>query len=90
MQNGLPMLKPGSFMLVHDIDRNRRMDEMTAEHPHPVYEAFQDVVRAQGYEWCILKFIRKHLGVHPHPMKRSLFILSGLSLRAARRLRKLA
>lgn len=63
MTNGLPMMKSGSYMLVHDIDRHRRMDEMTPEHPYPVYEAFQKVVKDQGFDWCILKFIRKHLGV---------------------------
>jgi predicted O-methyltransferase YrrM len=61
--NGLPMLKSGGFILVHDMDRDRRMDEQTAEHPHPVYEAFQKVVQEYRYDWCILKFIRKHLGV---------------------------
>ena len=63
MQNGLPMLRDGGFMLVHDVDRSRKMDEETSEHPHPVYEAFQEFVGRQGYSWCILRFIRKHLGI---------------------------
>ena len=63
IESGLPMMKPGGFVLVHDVDRFRRMDEMTAEHPAPVYEAFQKVVKDHAYGWCILKFIRKHLGI---------------------------
>ena len=63
IKNGLPMMKAGGFILVHDVDRNRRMDEETPEHPHPVHEAFMEVVKEAGYTWCILKFIRKHLGV---------------------------
>jgi len=61
--NGLPMMKSGGYILVHDIDRNRRMDEMTPAHPCPVYEAFRQITAEHGYAWCILKFIRKHLGV---------------------------
>ncbi len=61
---GLPMLKPGGYLLVHDVDRNRRMDEATPEHPEPVYEAFMKVIKDNGFEdWCILRFIRKHLGL---------------------------
>jgi predicted O-methyltransferase YrrM len=63
IENGLPMVKPGGFILVHDVDRHRRMDEMTPEHPTPVYEAFHKVIKDHSYPWCILKFIRKHLGV---------------------------
>ena len=61
--NGFPMMKSGSWILVHDVDRNRRMDEMTEEHPYPVYEAFMEVAHQYKLEWCILKFIRKHLGI---------------------------
>lgn len=61
--DALPLLRPGGLMLVHDVDRNRRMDEATAHHPHPVYEAFHRVIAEHGVPWCILKFIRKHLGV---------------------------
>lgn len=61
--NAVPLVKPGGFILVHDVDRNRRMDEATAEHPHPVYEAFHRVAADQKLNWCILKFIRKHLGI---------------------------
>lgn len=63
IQSGLPMVKPGGFILVHDVDPGRRMDEMTADHPHPVYEAFHKVIHDNGFNWCILKFIRKHLGI---------------------------
>jgi predicted O-methyltransferase YrrM len=63
IRNGLPMVKPGGFILVHDVDRGRRMDEMTPEHPEPVYEAFHQVVREHKLSWCILRYIRKHLGV---------------------------
>ncbi len=61
--NGLPMMKRGGFILVHDVDRFRRMDEMTPAHPAPVYEAFRKVADEQGYPWNIQKFIRKHLGI---------------------------
>lgn len=60
---GLPMLRPSGFILVHDVDRGRRMDEATPEHPHPVYEAFHQAAAQHGLAWCILRFIRKHLGV---------------------------
>ncbi len=63
IRNGLPMVKPGGFVLVHDLDRGRRMDEQTPEHPHPVYEAFMEVADEYRLEWCILRFIRKHLGL---------------------------
>jgi predicted O-methyltransferase YrrM len=63
MENGLPMMKQGGFILVHDIDRHRPMNEATPQHPAPVYEAFKDFADAHRFEWCIMKFIRKHLGV---------------------------
>jgi len=63
IENGLPMMKPGGFILVHDIDRFRPMNEATPDHPTPVYEAFQRVATQHHFEWCILRFIRKHLGV---------------------------
>jgi predicted O-methyltransferase YrrM len=63
LKNAVPLVKPGGFILVHDVDRSRHMDEATAEHPHPVYEAFQRLVADQQLNWCILKFIRKHLGI---------------------------
>ena len=63
IENGLPMLKSGGFILVHDVDVNRKMDEATANHPYPVYEAFTKVINDNRFEWCILKFIRKHLGI---------------------------
>ena len=63
LRNAVPLVKPGGFILVHDVDRRRRMDEATVEHPHPVYEAFHHLAAEKGLDWCILKFIRKHLGV---------------------------
>ena len=63
LTEGLPLLRPGGFVLVHDVDTARRMDEQTPEHPHPVHEAFHEVVDRHGFSWCILRFIRKHLGV---------------------------
>lgn len=64
IENGLPMLKPGGFILVHDIDPKMSLGtEASREHPYPVLEAFKNVVEGHGFEWCILKFIRKHLGV---------------------------
>ncbi len=63
MENGVPMMKPGGFILVHDIDRFRPMNEATPDHPTPVYEAFRHFAQRHGYAWCVLKFIRKHLGV---------------------------
>jgi len=63
IENCIPLVKKGGLLLVHDVDRNRRMDEATPEHPHPVHEAFMKIIREKKYEWCILKFIRKHLGI---------------------------
>lgn len=63
MTNGLPMVKSGGFMLVHDVDRNFRYLEQTPQHPHPVYEAVMAVVNQHRLQWCILKFIRRHLAV---------------------------
>ncbi|MGA2383601.1 MAG: class I SAM-dependent methyltransferase [Gemmatimonadales bacterium] len=63
MENGLPMVAAGGLIVVHDVDRTRRMSEATAEHPAPVYDAFVEFARRHDAEWCILGFIRKHLGV---------------------------
>lgn len=63
IENGLPMLRPGGFILVHDVDRHFRLLEETPEHPHPVYEAVMDVVRRHRLQWCVLKYIRRHLAV---------------------------
>jgi predicted O-methyltransferase YrrM len=63
MQNGLPMIRAGGFMLVHDVDRNFRYLEQTPQHPHPVYEAVMDVVNQHRLQWCILKYVRRHLAV---------------------------
>lgn len=64
IKNGLPMMKRGGLILVHDIDPALDLaDEVSPGHPRPVLEAFRKVVEDNGFEWCILKFIRKHLGV---------------------------
>jgi predicted O-methyltransferase YrrM len=61
--NGLPMVKPGGLILVHDVDPNIRYLEQTREHPHPVRDAMMDFVRQRNFEWSVLKYIRRHLGV---------------------------
>lgn len=63
IENGLPLVKSGGFILVHDVDKKREMAEATESHPYPVYEAFMKVAGNTGFEWCILRFIRKHLGI---------------------------
>lgn len=64
MDNALPMISPGGYMLVHDVAKDLDLgDEAAADHPYPVHEAFRDIARKHGLEWCVLKFIRKHLGV---------------------------
>jgi len=63
IENGLLLVKPGGFILVHDVDKNRKMAEATESHPYPVYEAFKKVIDDTGFDWCILRFIRKHLGI---------------------------
>lgn len=64
IENGLPMMKDGGFILVHDVDKRTSLGaETSPHHPFPVYEAFLKVAKERGFEWCILKFIRKHLGV---------------------------
>ena len=64
MEDGLPMMKQGGFIMVHDIDPALKLgQEASKEHPRPVLEAFEKFARDRSLEWCILKFIRKHLGV---------------------------
>jgi predicted O-methyltransferase YrrM len=64
IKNGIPMMAPGGFILVHDVDSKLDLaDEVSPGHPAPVLEAFKEIVVESGFEWCILKFIRKHLGV---------------------------
>jgi len=63
MVNGYPMLRPSGLMLVHDVDPDREMREATPQHPHPVLDAFREFADQRRLTWCILKFIRKHLGV---------------------------
>jgi len=64
IKDSLPMMKKGGFILVHDIDRNLLLGtEVSPGHPRPVYEAFHKAIEESGFDWCILKFIRKHLGI---------------------------
>jgi len=64
IEQGLPMMRVGAFILVHDVDTGLNLGtERSTEHPNPVFEAFRKVASDNNFEWCILKFIRKHLGV---------------------------
>jgi predicted O-methyltransferase YrrM len=63
LENGLPMVRDGGLIAVHDVDPSRRMAEATAAHPAPVYDAFRAFTGEHGFESCILGFIRKHLGI---------------------------
>ncbi|HXY68358.1 MAG TPA: class I SAM-dependent methyltransferase [Gemmatimonadales bacterium] len=63
LENGLPAVRPGGLIAVHDVDRSRHMPEATAAHPAPVYDAVQDFVRRHGFATCTLGFIRKHLAL---------------------------
>jgi predicted O-methyltransferase YrrM len=64
INDGLPMMRPGGFILVHDVDSKLDLaNEASREHPAPVLEAFRKAVADNNFDWCILKFIRKHLGV---------------------------
>ena len=71
LRNSLPLMRPGGLILVHDVDPSRRMDEASSEHPYPVYEAFHSVAAEYQLDWCILKFIRKHLGILRTPERAS-------------------
>ena len=64
IENSVPMMRKNGFMLIHDIDPKLDLgDEASSDHPHPVLEAFQKVSTDHQFEWCILMFIRKHLGI---------------------------
>ena len=63
LENGLPMVRRGGLIAVHDVDRARWMPEATPTHPAPVYEAVDDFVRAHGFRHCIVGFVRKHLAI---------------------------
>jgi predicted O-methyltransferase YrrM len=64
IENGLKMMKKGGYILVHDIDPRLDLGSEAEEgHPAPVLEAFNKAVRLHGFEWCVVKFIRKHLGI---------------------------
>jgi len=57
------MVRPGGLIAVHDVDRARAMAEATAAHPAPVYDAMVAFAGRRRFEYCILRFIRKHLGI---------------------------
>lgn len=63
LELGLPAVRPGGLIAVHDVDRARAMPEATAAHPAPVYDAVHDFTRAHGFESCTLRFVRKHLAI---------------------------
>lgn len=63
LENGRRMMRRGGYILVHDVDPGRRMDEMTDEHPAPVLEAMRKFAADSGTKYCVVKFIRKHLGI---------------------------
>jgi predicted O-methyltransferase YrrM len=61
---GRPLMRPGGWLLVHDVDHERGMPEATAQHPAPVSEAVQKFIGDERVsEWYVLEFIRKHLAV---------------------------
>ena len=63
LENGLPMVRAGGLIAVHDVDRSRRMAEATREHPAPVYDAVQQFTRTHRFESCVVGFVRKHLAI---------------------------
>jgi predicted O-methyltransferase YrrM len=63
LENGLPMVRRGGFIAVHDVDRARPMPESTPAHPAPVYEAVEHFARTHQFESCIVGFVRKHLAI---------------------------
>jgi predicted O-methyltransferase YrrM len=64
IENSIPLMRKNGFLLVHDVSPKLNLgNEASADHAHPVLEAFQKVLTDHKFEWCILKFIRKHLGV---------------------------
>ncbi len=63
LENGLPAVRAGGLIAVHDVDRAQRMPEATREHPAPVYEAVEQFTRTHGFASCIVGFVRKHLAI---------------------------
>lgn len=63
MVNGLPLMKRGGIIAVHDVDTGITIAEATPDHPAPVYEAFMDFISANKFKYYIFRFIRKHLGI---------------------------
>ena len=49
--------------LAAPIRRIAQADLAPPEHRHPVHEVFMEVANECRLEWCILGFIRKHLGI---------------------------
>jgi predicted O-methyltransferase YrrM len=63
LENGLPMVRRGGLIAVHDVDRTRPMPEATPAHPAPVYEAVQQFALTHRFDHCIVGFVRKHLAI---------------------------
>ena len=63
LENGLPMVRRGGFIAVHDVDRTRPMPEATPAHPAPVYEAVEHFALTHRFDSCIVGFVRKHLAI---------------------------
>jgi len=63
LENGLPMVRRGGLIVVHDVDRSRPMPEATPAHPAPVYDAVADFARTHGFDSCTVGFVRKHLAI---------------------------
>jgi predicted O-methyltransferase YrrM len=63
LENGLPTVRRGGLIAVHDVDRSRPMPEATADHPAPVYEAVEHFARTHEFDSCIVGFVRKHLAI---------------------------
>lgn len=63
LENGLPMVRRGGFIAVHDVDRTRPMPEATPDHPAPVYEAVAHFALTHRFDCCIVGFVRKHLAI---------------------------
>ncbi len=63
LERALPLMRAGGLVAVHDVDPGRPMPEATPDHPAPVLDAMLAFTRSHGFDHCILRFVRKHLGV---------------------------
>jgi predicted O-methyltransferase YrrM len=63
LENGLPMMRPGGHILVHDVDPNFRLLETTPEHRQPVWDAMVDFVKRHGFPWARVEYVRRHVGI---------------------------